>query len=97
MEMLKKANPALLLVAAIAIKAVIFDVSLAAMLVTVPLLALEGYKLFLNQMMPDTLKISAELRADFQKEIDAVKSKINLLTMEKSLNKPQAPQTQRYF
>lgn len=89
MEMLKNVNYALFLVAAIAVKAVAFDVSVAAMLVTVPLLAFEGYKLYLKHKTPEPIKFTAEI----QKEIDAIKSKLNLLQVEKSLK----PQPSRYF
>lgn len=86
MEMLKKVNPTLVLVAAIAIKAVALDVSVAAMLVTVPLLAYEAYKLYLAQKLPNPVLISEEMR----KELDNIKSKLNLLHVEKSLKPPQS-------
>lgn len=89
MEMLKKVNPALFLVAAIAVKAIAFDVSVAAMLVVVPLLGFEGYKLYLKQKHPEPIRFTVEM----QKEIDAIKSKINLLSVEKSIKQPPS----RYF
>jgi hypothetical protein len=89
MEMLKKANVALILVAAIAVKAVVLDVSVAAMLVIVPILAFEAYKLYLQHKAPEPVKINEEV----QKDLDSIKSKLNLLHVEKSFKTP----TGRYF
>lgn len=51
-----------------------------------PLLAFESYKLYLANKTPDPVKINDELL----KEIDGIKSKMNLLQLEKSINKPMS-------
>lgn len=94
MEMLKKVNVAYTLVFGLAIHAMLPIEStvhpLSVAFLTVPLLAYEGYKLFLSHKKPDPVKINEEI----QKEIDAIKSKLNILTLEKTVN---TKQPQRYF
>jgi hypothetical protein len=84
-------NIAPILVLAIIVKSIVFDISYATFLLTIPVLAFEGYKLYLNSQKPNPILLDAELR----KELDQLKSKVNAQTFEKGL-KAQAP-AQRYF
>lgn len=83
-------NLAWALVLTLLVKALIFDVSIATFLITIPILGFEGYKLFLKSKAPDPVRLDAELR----KELDNMKSKLNLVSMEKNVS--PAP-TKRYF
>ncbi len=80
-----------ILILAIIVKSIVFDISYATFLLTIPVLAFEGYKLYLNSLKPNPILLDAELR----KELDQLKSKVNAQTFEKGLN-AQAP-AKRYF
>lgn len=72
---------------ALVLKALIFDVSYATVLLLVPLLGYEGYKLFLKSKKPDPFQMDTEIR----KELEAVKTRISALNMEKSMAAASAP------
>lgn len=86
---LLQTNYAYILVLALMGKALISDISISTFLLTVPVLAYEGYKLYLKNKKPDPVKISAEV----QRELDQMKSKLNAVTAERSVKQP----VQRYF
>lgn len=79
-------NLAHLLVLGLVIKAIASDISIASFLITLPVLAFEGYKLFVKTKQPDPVKINEEV----VKELDNIKSKLNANTMEKSVKPPMA-------
>lgn len=83
-------NLAHALVLGLVVKAIVSDISYSAFLLTIPVLAFEGYKLYLKSKKPDPVVIDAEIR----KELEAVKSRINLINLEK--NQVQQP-AKRYF
>lgn len=76
-----RVNLAHLLVLGLVVKAIISDISYATFLLTIPVLAFEGYKLYLKAKQPDPIKINEEV----VKELDNIKSKLNAQTMEKSM------------
>lgn len=78
---LSRVNLAYVLVLGLVVKAIISDISYATFLLTVPVLAFEGYKLYLKAKQPDPIKINEEV----VKELDNIKSKLNAQTMEKSM------------
>lgn len=82
-------NLAHLLVLGLIVKALVSDVSYPTFLLSIPVLAFEGYKLYLKARTPDPIKINEEL----VKEIDNIKSKLNAQSMEKNIKAPVA----RYF
>lgn len=82
-------NLAHILVLALVVKSIIYDISYSSFLLTLPVLAFEGYKLYLKSKQPDPVILSREV----QQELGDLKSKLTSLTMEKSLVKPN----QRYF
>ena len=82
-------NFAYLLVLAVVIKSVVSDISYAAFLVTIPVLAFEGYKLFLKSKKPDAIIINTEI----QKQLDNIHAKVNANQMDQTLTKPM----KRYF
>lgn len=84
-------NYAYLLVLALMVKAIVSDVSYASFLLTIPVLAFEGYKLYLKAKTPSPVVLDAEMR----KELDNIKSKLNATTFEKGLGSV-AP-AKRYF
>lgn len=84
-------NFAYLLTLGLMIKALIFDISYAAFLLTIPVLVFEGYKLYLKSKTPDPIALDAEVR----KELDNIKSKLNANTFEKGL--ASTSPTKRYF
>ena len=77
------------LVLALVGKAIISDVSPSAMLITVPVLGYEAYKLYLKSKKPEPAQIQEEVK----KELELVKSKLSALTMDKNV----VPQKTRYF
>lgn len=82
-------NLAHILVLAIVAKTLIFDISLATVLLTVPVLGFEAYKLFLKSKTPDPVRMNEE----FRKELEQVKGKLSAISMEKNVKAPN----QRYF
>ena len=84
-------NFAYLLILGLVIKAIAFDVSYASFLLTIPVLAFEGYKLYLKSKIQDPVVLDSEVR----KELDQIKSKLNASTFEQGL-KP-AGAAKRYF
>lgn len=82
-------NLAYTLILSLLVKALISDISYATFLVTVPVLAFEGYKLFLKSKKPDPVQMNEEMR----REIESVKGKLSALSMEKNVKQ----QNQRYF
>jgi hypothetical protein len=82
-------NYAYLFALAVIVKAVVADISPAAMLVTAPILAYEAYKLYLKSKAPDPIRLNNELL----RELDNLKAKINALSMEKSVKSSPT----RYF
>jgi hypothetical protein len=71
------------------IKSIVSDISVAAFLLTIPVLAFEGYKLYLEVRQPDPIKINEEV----VKELENIKSKLNAQTLEKGVKPPVS----RYF
>lgn len=82
-------NLAYLLVLGLLVKALISDISYATFLITIPVLAFEGYKLYIKSKKPDPIA----LQGDVKKELDQIKSKLSALTMEKGVK----AQPTRYF
>lgn len=82
-------NFAHILVVGLLVKALISDVSYATFLLTIPILAYEGYRLFLKSKKPDPIHFDQELR----KELDNIKAKISAGQIDQSMKKPM----QRYF
>lgn len=82
-------NLAHALILGIVAKTLIFDISLAAVLLTVPVLAFEAYKLFLKSKTPDPIRMNEDVR----KDLEQMKSKLSAMSMEKNVKSP----TQRYF
>lgn len=80
-----------LLVSALVIKAIVLDISYAAFLITIPVLAYEAYKIHLQSKIPTKIEVDTALL----KELDGMKSKLNALTMERG-TKPTST-TSRYF
>lgn len=74
-------NLAHLLVLGVVVKAIISDISIATFLLTVPVLAYEGFKLYLKSKKPDPVVINAEV----VKELDNIKSKLNAQTFDKGV------------
>lgn len=74
-------NLAHLLVLGVVVKSIISDISVATFLVTVPVLAYEGYKLYLKSKTPDPVVINAEV----VKELDNIKAKLNAQTLDKGV------------
>jgi hypothetical protein len=70
-------------------KALVSDVSYAAFLITVPVLAYESYKLFIKSKKPDPIRLSEEVR----QELSDMRSKLSALHMEKGVKTPVT----RYF
>ena len=79
-------NFAHILVLGVVVKAVVSDISIAAFLVTIPVLAYESYKLYLKAKTPDPIKINEEV----VKELDNIKAKLNATAIEKSVRPPLA-------
>lgn len=86
---LSSVNFAHLLVLGLVVKALASDISYAAFLLTVPILAFEAYKLYIASKKPDAVKLDAEL----VKELDNIKAKLNAQTLEKNVKSPMT----RYF
>jgi hypothetical protein len=84
---LKFLNPTHILALALMLKALVADVSYATFLLTIPVLAFEGYKLYLKSKTPDPIRLSNEV----QQELNAMKAKLSAMSMEKSV-KPAAGQ-----
>lgn len=82
-------NFAYLLVLGLVIKALVHDLSYPTFLISVPVLAFEGYKLYLNTKKRDPVVLDEEIR----KELDNIKAKLNAGSLEKSIKQP----VQRYF
>lgn len=83
-------NFAHLLVLGLVIKSIVHDVSVAAFLLTIPVLAFESYKLYLKHKTPEPVQIDAAIikRLDANKEeLDAIKSKLTAQTLEKNVTR----------
>ncbi len=68
------------------LKALILDVSYATVLLLVPLMGYEGYKLYLKSKKPDPFQMDEAIR----KELEAVKTRLSAINMEKNMV-PQTP------
>jgi len=86
---LSKYNVAHLLILGLVVKAIVQDVSYPAVLICIPILGYEAYKLYLKHKTPEPVKIDEAI----VKELDNIKSKLNAQTFEKSVK----PETRRYF
>lgn len=89
LKWLQAVNISHVLVLCLVVKAIIFDVSYASFLLTIPVLSYEAYKMYMAARAPDVVKLDAELI----KELDNIKSKLNAQTLEKNVK----PVTSRYF
>jgi hypothetical protein len=78
-----------ILVCGLVLKSIIFDVSYASFLLTIPFLTYDAYRLYIKMKTPEPIELDAELR----KELDNIKSKLNAGSMEKNI----APTVKRYF
>jgi len=87
---MSRVNYAYLAVIALLVKALVSAVSYPDFLITIPILAFEGYKIYIKSRKPDPVAINAEIR----KELDNLKSKVNAGNLEK--NVIPGP-TKRYF
>lgn len=87
---LSSLNLAYMLVLGLVAKALISDVSFATVLLTIPVLAYEGYKLFLKSKQPDPVRVSGEV----QKQLEIVQAKLSALTMQQNV---KATAEKRYF
>lgn len=67
-------------------KAVIFDVSLSTVLLTVPVLGYEAYRLWLKSREPKPIQLNIEV----QRELEQLKGKLAALTMDKNVKSPNA-------
>jgi hypothetical protein len=77
-------------------KALIFDVSYATFLLTIPVLAYEGYKTYIKFKTPDPVQHDIAILKRFdalQEDLDRVKSKVNATSLDKNIN----AQVKRYF
>lgn len=79
-----------ILILALVAKALIFDISYATFLITIPVLSFEAYKLYLKARAPDPVKINDEVK----REIDAIKTRLNANSLQKDLKETTA---KRYF
>lgn len=86
---LSKYNLAHLLILSLVVKAIAFDVSYPAVLICMPVLGYEAYKLYLKSKTPEPLKFDEAI----VKELDNIKAKLNAQTLEKSIK----PEMRRYF
>lgn len=89
-------NFAYLLVLGLLAKALILDVSYATFLITVPILAYEGYKLYIKDKEPTPVQIDDAIlkRLDAQKEeLESIKSKFKAESFDRNIN--SSPK--RYF
>lgn len=90
-------NFAYVLVLGLLSKALILDVSYATFLITVPVLAFEGYRLYIKSKTPEPIQHDLAIikRFDqFQEDLDKVKSKVNANNLEKNISSGPA---KRYF
>jgi hypothetical protein len=87
---LKNLNYAYLCVVGLLVKSIVFGINYPDFLITVPVLALEGFKLYIKSKTPPPAQIDAELR----KEINNIKDKLGTMDIAKS-TKPQG--NIRYF
>lgn len=71
-------------------KAIVFDISYATFLITIPVLAFEAYQIYLKAKAPDPVKINEEVK----RELDAIKTRLNASSLQKDLTPAQ---TKRYF
>ena len=78
-----------ILVCCLVVKSIVFDVSYASFLLTIPFLGYDAYKLYIKSKIPDPVVLDAEIR----KELDNIKSKINANNLEKNVTSP----VKRYF
>jgi hypothetical protein len=74
-------NFAHLLVLALVVKSIIYDISYASFLLALPVLGFEGYKLYLKHKTPEKIEMDAEIRREFE----ALKSKVSANVFDKSI------------
>lgn len=84
-------NFAHILVLGLVVKAIVSDISISTFLISIPVLAFEGYKLYIKSKQPDPIAIDAEIR----KELDNIKAKVNAGAFEKNI--VPVAQPKRYF
>ena len=82
-------NFAYVLVLGLMVKALVSYITYPTFLLTIPVLAFEGYKLFLKSKEPVPYIQDKALRD----ELDRLKTKVNAGTLDKNINQP----TKRYF
>ncbi len=86
-QQLSGMNLAHSLTLALVAKALIFDISYATFLISIPVLGYEAYQLYLKSKAPDPVKINAEI----QVQLDAIKSKLNADVVQKSVQQTMPP------
>lgn len=86
---LKSVNYCYLLVLGLVVKAIVYDVSYASFLLTIPILTFEAYKMWLLYKIPDPVKIPEEM----QVQLDSIKSKLNAQTFDRNI----MPQPKKFF
>lgn len=82
-------NLAYTLVLALVTKSIFFPISLAEVLLTVPVLGYEAYKLFLQSKKPDPIVLNDEVK----KDLELLKGRLSAMNMEKNLK----PENKKYF
>lgn len=87
---LKSINLAHALILGLVCKSLISDISYAAFLLSIPVLAFEAYKIYIKTKTVDPVQLDTQVR----QELDGMKSKLNAMTMEKGVKSPPAA---RYF
>jgi hypothetical protein len=89
LNLLKKTDYARVLVLLLVAKALIFDISYATFLISIPVLGFEAYKLYLKSKTPDPVRIDAAIR----NELDNIKAKLTAESLQKSVK----AEPRRYF
>lgn len=74
------------------IKALVLDVSYPTFLLLIPILGYEAYKLYLKSQAPQKILLDAELR----KELENIKSKLSVASMEKATKAQSAGQSRAW-
>lgn len=83
-------NYTYLLVLGLVIKSIAVGIDYPDFLISIPVLSFEAYKLYLKHKTPDPVAINAEV----QRDLDGIKSKLNMMSMEKNM---QAAPAKKYF